>query len=195
MVTLLAPEGIASIEANDGSIFTVPLDRRVAVHDAVVPALIEAGFTVVGDRPAPTGEVITYVQVKNRDGSEQGYLRVYGKFDPKPGQKGDTGTPGSDGGPGPKGDDGDEGPPGESGEVGPMPAHEWDGPRLRFQQPTPDGGVAWGAWANLVGPRGGIGPKGNTGDEGQPGPPGRPGMGGGGGTTVTVANSYFPSGW
>lgn len=44
-----------------------------------------------------------------------------------------------------------------------IPAHQWDGTKLRLQ--NPDG--TWGLWIDL------IGPKGNMGPVGQPGAPGR----------------------
>jgi hypothetical protein len=59
-----------------------------------------------------------------------------------------------------------------------MPAHEWRGTKLRFEQPDGD----WGEFKDLQGPKG---------------DPGRDGVGGGvviqgGGAS---GNSYFPGGW
>ena len=54
------------------------------------------------------------------------------------GEKGDKGDAGRDGRDGQKGDKGDKGD---------MPAHQWDGTRLRFERP--DG--TWGEWVELKG--------------------------------------------
>lgn len=52
---------------------------------------------------------------------------------------------------------------GDKGDTGPMPAHEWDGARLRFQ--LPDG--SWGEWVNLKGEDGKTWDKP---EDGEPGP-------------------------
>ena len=65
-------------------------------------------------------------------------------LDGLPGPAGVDGRDGQDGQPGPRGPAGPAGPPGKP------PAHEWDGPRLRFETPT--GG--WGQWTDLRGPMG-----------------------------------------
>lgn len=55
-----------------------------------------------------------------------------------------------------KGDRGPRGPKGEKGddgEPGPAPAHQWDGTKLRFE--NPDG--SWGKKVDLEGPRGPAG--------------------------------------
>jgi hypothetical protein len=61
------------------------------------------------------------------------------------------------------------------GDIGPAPAHEWDGTRLRFQ--NPDG--SWGEWVDL---------------RGKPGKPGKDGISvvGGGGYSAGGA-SFSPS--
>ena len=76
---------------------------------------------------------------------------------------------------------GDRGPPGPDGELGLMPAHEWDGAKLRFEA---EPGI-WGEWVDLRGPRGrdGHGAAGLPGPVGPPGPP------------APVSFSYFPNGW
>lgn len=191
MQWLLAPEGVKSVECNDGSVFDVPLDRRIEVHEAAAAGLIEAGFTPIGARPQPSGESVTYVEVKHRDGTEQGLLRVYGKFDPKPGERGFQGEKGIDGAPGSEGEPGPEGPPGP---IGPMPEHEFDGTKIRFELSP---GV-FGPWVDIQGPQGDRGPmgkKGVKGDDGNDGAPGRPGGGGGGGNTIINPNSWTPAGW
>lgn len=92
---------------------------------------------------------------------------------------GERGTAGERGERGLRGSTGPRGPAGPEGPIGPMPRHEWDGTRLRFEQP--DG--SWGDWVDLKGRAG------------------RNGGGGGGSATpsdtpVNVRfNSYFPSGW
>lgn len=45
--------------------------------------------------------------------------------------------------------DAERGPRGLRGPQGPMPRHEWDGTKLRFEQPE-----GWGAWVDVRGPRG-----------------------------------------
>ena len=80
---------------------------------------------------------------------------------------------------------GGDGRDGARGPIGPMPAHQWlDQTKLRFQQPTPDGGVKWGEAVQL---------------KGEPGPAGRsfpvPMGGGGGQATAAPAKSYWPQGW
>ncbi|MDP3822881.1 MAG: hypothetical protein Q8R33_15525 [Burkholderiales bacterium] len=45
--------------------------------------------------------------------------------------------------------DAERGPRGPRGLVGPMPRHEWDGTKLRFEQPE-----GWGAWVDVRGERG-----------------------------------------
>lgn len=104
-----------------------------------------------------------------------------------PGEDGKDGQDGNKGGQGPQGERGERGQQGERGprgltgprgEVGPMPEHEWDGTRLRFEEP--DG---WGEWVNLKGEKGdkgepgrngvgGVGPRGPEGPQGPPGPGG-----------------------
>lgn len=66
------------------------------------------------------------------------------------------------------------GPQGPQGPIGPMPAHEWNGTQLHFQ--NPDG--SWGPWINLQGPMGPccVGSPGDTGGQGPAGPPGPQGM-------------------
>jgi len=57
---------------------------------------------------------------------------------------------------------------GPTGPKGDMPAHEWNGANLRFQNPN----GSWGGWAFLMGPQGlqGIqGIKGDKGDQGEQG--------------------------
>lgn len=72
------------------------------------------------------------------------------------GAKGDTGpvgTIGPTGATGAQGPIGLTGPAGATGATGPVPAHQWSGTWLRFQ--NPDG--TWGTWVNLVGPQGPAG--------------------------------------
>lgn len=190
MQWLLAPEGVKSVECNDGSVFDVPFDRRIEVHEAAAAGLIEAGFTPIGARPQPSGESVTYVELKHRDGTSQGLVRVYGKFDPKPGERGEKGEIGSSGGDGPPGKDGVEGLPGP---IGPMPAHRWVGTELQFEMSP---GV-WGVLVDLKGDRGDRGPMGKTGLTGKDGADGAPGRGGvgGGGTVILNPNGWAPAGW
>lgn len=69
---------------------------------------------------------------------------------------------------------GDRGPQGPAGDLGPMPAHEWQGTRLRFEVES----GKWGPFVDLRGPRG---------------------AGGGGGSVIGSATrssfSYMPGGW
>lgn len=81
---------------------------------------------------------------------------------------------------GPQGNPGPQGEPGPQGPIGPAPEHEWDGSRLRFQ--NPDG--TWGEYVNLKGPKG---TKGEAGKRGPPGQDGNPG----GGTQQTISKIAF----
>jgi len=69
------------------------------------------------------------------------------------GLDGKAGEPGRQGPPGPKGEPGPRGEPGQDGATGPVPAHEWDGTRLRFQLTLNE----WGQWVDLQGPEGKTG--------------------------------------
>ena len=60
---------------------------------------------------------------------------------------------------GDQGERGDKGDRGEKGDMGDMPAHQWDGTRIRFMQP--DG--RWGAWVDLKGEMGAAGSGGGAG--------------------------------
>jgi len=79
---------------------------------------------------------------------------------------------------------GEVGPQGPKGDTGGMPRHEWDGPRLRFEQ---EPGV-WGEFVDLEGPRG---------------KPGAPAQSAGfrlGSvvdltSTPSTTNGYWPAGW
>jgi PKD repeat protein len=82
-------------------------------------------------------------------------------FIPEPEPEPVPGPPGPQGIPGPKGDKGEKGDrgargskgdQGEDGQMGPMPDHQWDGTRLRFEEP--DG--RWGQFVDLQGPRGHV---------------------------------------
>jgi len=92
------------------------------------------------------------------------------EFLPKPppvekdltGPQGEQGTPGPIGPVGPQGPRGKEGPEGPQGPIGPMPDHQWDGTRLRFEEP--DGG--WGKYVDLRGPQGIHGASGGGGKGG-----------------------------
>jgi len=92
------------------------------------------------------------------------------EFLPKPppvekdltGPQGEQGTPGPMGPVGPRGPRGIEGPQGPEGPMGPMPDHQWDGTRLRFEEP--DGG--WGKYVDLRGPQGIHGASGGGGKGG-----------------------------
>ena len=89
------------------------------------------------------------------------------------GTSGVDGLNGKDGTRGPRGPKGEPGAQGEPGLIGPMPAHEWDGTKLRFE----DAPGEWGKFKDLRGPRG---------------------IGGGGSAQVAspaLLNSYFPNGW
>lgn len=89
------------------------------------------------------------------------------------GADGRDGLNGKDGTRGPRGPRGEAGRQGDSGLIGPMPAHEWDGTKLRFE----DAPGEWGKFKDLRGPRG---------------------IGGGGSAQVAspaLLNSYFPNGW
>lgn len=60
------------------------------------------------------------------------------------GPAGPQGPRGQDGPPGPRGE---QGPPGPTGPMSPMPDHQWDGTRIRFEEP--DG--TWGKYVDLQG--------------------------------------------
>jgi hypothetical protein len=64
-----------------------------------------------------------------------------------PGKPGIAGAPGTKGDAGPRGAMGADG---DTGPMGPMPQHQWDGSRLRFEQP----GGTWGEFVDLRGPEG-----------------------------------------
>lgn len=115
--------------------------------------------------------------------------------DGAPGERGPIGKAGSQGVPGPAGTAGATGP------VGPMPAHEWDGTRLRFEQAP--GGI-WGEAVDLQGQKGrdgrnsgGGGGSGSAigGATGATGPIGATGpAGGGAGATMTCVRLTLTSG-
>ena len=89
------------------------------------------------------------------------------------GTSGRDGLNGKDGTRGPRGPRGEAGRQGDSGLIGPMPAHEWEGTKLRFEEAPGE----WGKFKDLRGPRG---------------------IGGGGSAQVAtpaLLNSYFPNGW
>ena len=69
---------------------------------------------------------------------------------------------------------GERGPQGPAGDIGPMPAHEWSGSKLRFEEAPGQ----WGPFVDLRGPRG---------------------AGGGGGSVIVSTTrpsfSYMPGGW
>lgn len=81
-----------------------------------------------------------------------------------PGPKGDKGDTGQAGVVGQSGRDGIDGI-GIQGRPGAIPAHKWDGTRLRFQ--NSDG--TWGKYVDLLGARGRSGIQGKTGRTGQDG--------------------------
>ena len=92
------------------------------------------------------------------------------------GTRGVDGINGKDGTRGPRGPKGDAGARGDPGPIGPMPAHEWNGTKLRFE----DAPGEWGEFKDLRGPRG-IGGGGGALTEVQPQP--------------VFLSSYFPNGW
>jgi len=71
-----------------------------------------------------------------------------------------------------EGPPGPAGPPGPEGPSGPPPEHEWQGTRLRFEQP--DG--SWGEYVDLRGPAGMNGRNGGSG-------------------ALPPLNTWQPSGW
>jgi PKD repeat protein len=85
----------------------------------------------------------TGAQGAKGDAGEQGSIGETGPAGP-------PGTAGSRGERGAKGEIGDRGLVGPEGQMGPMPDHQWDGTRLRFEEP--DG--QWGKYVDLQGPRG-----------------------------------------
>lgn len=52
-----------------------------------------------------------------------------------------------------QGEKGEKGDKGDKGDTGPMPAHQWQGTKLRFEQQ----GGTWGKWVDLRGPAGARG--------------------------------------
>lgn len=109
---------------------------------------------------------------------ELAVLRFLEIAPPPPGRDGERGERGLRGS---KGERGQQGPRGEEGPSGPAPSHEWDGTKLRFEQP--DG--RWGEWVDLRGPRGPRGPGGVGGGSSNGEVP----------VVVATTNSYFPGGW
>jgi hypothetical protein len=94
--------------------------------------------------------------------------------DGKDGRNGDDGLPGARGARGARGAQGPQGEvgprgakgeKGEKGDTGPMPAHEWQGTKLRFEKP--EGG--WGDLVELRGPKGARGDRGPGGAGGAAG--------------------------
>lgn len=53
---------------------------------------------------------------------------------------------------------GDQGDPGPKGDTGPMPKHEWQGTKIRFEQPT----GSWGKFVDLKGDKGKEGTAGRV---------------------------------
>lgn len=136
---------------------------------------LRARFETLARQPGPQGEQGADGK-DGRDGrdgidGQDGRHGIDGAtgVDGKDGRNGVDGARGARGETGPQGAPGQRGAKGEKGDkgdTGPMPAHEWQGTKLRFEKPE-------GGWGELVELRG---PKGARGDRG----PG--GMGGAGGT-------------
>ncbi len=97
------------------------------------------------------------------------------------GPSGDRGDKGERGYVGKQGEIGLRGPPGPTGPIGPMPAHQWDGTKLRFEIDVDE----WGKWVDLQGPGGAAGVTQFVAG----------GIGGGASELFVTTNSYFPSGW
>lgn len=70
-----------------------------------------------------------------------------------PGRQGKPGRDGRDGRDGEDGRDGVDGKDGKDGKNGSIPDHEWDGTKIRFE--NPDG--TWGEWVDIRGPQGRTG--------------------------------------
>lgn len=101
--------------------------------------------------------------------------------DGRDGTDGNDGRDGKDGVDGERGSRGPAGSDGQDGAMGQMPDHQWQGTRLRFEEPDGD----WGKFVELKGEKGdrgspgGGGPPGAPGEDGPPGPQGPKGDPGG----------------
>ena len=136
---------------------------------------------VKGDMPAHKWEG-TSLSFENPDGSYGAAVNLIGPAGPKgetgaTGATGPKGDPGAQGEPGARGETGPAGAEGQQGPKGDMPAHQWTGTKLAFQ--NPDG--SYGAAVDLIGPQGpqgkqGIqGIQGEKGEQGEQGPQGKEG--------------------
>lgn len=148
-------------------------------HGGSVWMMVGADYAV-GDEPRPsaadpavsnTGRwVLLGAKGEKGDQGERGLQGVAGRdgLDGAQGPRGETGPAGLTG---PKGEKGDQGPEGFQGPRGTAPNHEWNGSKLRWQ--NPDG--TWTDWADLQGAQGVTGPEGPVGEQGPVGPKGETG--------------------
>lgn len=111
----------------------------------------------------PDGEWGDFVDLEGPKGED-------GK-DGRDGTDGKDGRDGRDGADGERGPRGSSGTDGEDGAMGPMPDHQWQGTRLRFEEPNGD----WGKFVDLKGDKGDRGSPGGSGAPGPQGPKGDPG--------------------
>jgi hypothetical protein len=143
LILLIAPPGIVSVEAQDGSVYLASPEGVVDVPEVLAQELLtsDARWRTAPPPIGPSGP-----QGERGLQGERGEKGENGLSGER-GEKGSIGRSGLSGSPGPQGEQGPEGP---QGEIGPMPRHEWQETELRFEiEPG-----KWGRWTDLQGPPG-----------------------------------------
>lgn len=131
--------------------------------------------------PAPEHDWVgTNLRFQNPDGTWGEFVDLEGpkgeRGDPgRDGVDGKNGADGKDGADGARGSRGPAGADGDDGERGPMPDHQWNGTKLRFEEPDGE----WGPYVDLKGDKGDKGSTGANGAPGAQGPQGPKGDPGG----------------